>query len=103
MNAVLPETRFTGIAGSARRVRAVLGAAQKIDQPVACDRIQPRRQRVVRIVAFAARVERHQRLLHQILRILVAAAQPRAEKGAQQRRRFRQKRAMRGFIAGETS
>src|SRR5574338_1499915 len=72
-----------------------------VDQPVARDGVEPRQQWIVRVVRVAPRMERHQRLLHQVLSILWPPAQPVAEIGAQQPRRFAQESAVRGLVAGE--
>ena len=65
-------TRRRSSMPSSGAVSAMLGAAQEVDQTIARDGVDPRCQRIVRIVAVAACVQRHQRLLHQILRVLGA-------------------------------
>src|ERR1700730_6874815 len=44
-------------------------SAQKVDEPVACDRINPRREGLRSIIGVTTRVERDQCLLNEILRI----------------------------------
>lgn len=92
---------FADLDAVERRVRAMLGAAQEIDQAIAGNRIEPSRERIGGVVAVAARMQCDECLLHEILRIFGAPAQTIAEIGAQQPRRFRQKDAVRGFVAGE--
>src|ERR1700731_1093544 len=52
-------------------------SAQKVDEPVACDRINPRRERLRSIIGVTTRVECDQCLLNQILPIAWALPPPR--------------------------
>ena len=58
---------------SARRPRP----AQVVDELVACDRVDPGRERLARIIGVSPGVDGEQRLLHQIFRLRGATSDPR--------------------------
>ena len=73
-------------------------SSQQVDHFVFCDRVQPRRERLVRLIRMALIMNGKKRLLNQILHLVRRMRQTPLEKGTQVRAQIAEKRMVRSCV-----